>query len=183
MRLPNKKYRLIYADPPWSYDNVRTGGSFTSGASQKYDVLPLQEICNLPVSEITHKDSVLFLWSTVPLLQEGLQVLNAWGFTYKTALFWRKIMSLGMGFWFRNQVEVLLIGIKGTVKAFRLQRANFLQTKVRRHSEKPRQIYGLLETISRKFNLEPKIELFARDYREGWDVWGDETPNTKQTLL
>ncbi len=92
-------------------------------------------------------------------------------------------MSLGMRYWFRNQVEVLLIGVKGKVKAFRLQKANFLQTKAGKHSQKPKQFYGLLEMISKKFSLEPKIELFARERREGWDVWGNEIPNTIQRLL
>ena len=95
--LSKKKYRLIYADPPWSYDNIRTGGTLKSGASQKYNVLTLQEICDLPISEVVHKDSVLFLWVTVPLLPYGFKVLESWGYTYKTAFFWRKIMSLGMG--------------------------------------------------------------------------------------
>jgi len=183
MNLPNKIYKLVYADPPWSYDNVRTGGSFSSGASQKYNTLSLKEICELSVKEIIAKDSVLFLWVTVPLLPYGIKVLESWGFTYKTAIFWRKIMSLGMGFWFRNQVEILLVGIKGKVKAFRLQRANFIQTKVGKHSQKPMEIYGLLETISKKFDLEPKIELFARERREGWDSWGNELPDTIQKLL
>jgi len=183
MELPNKKYRLIYADPPWTYNNIRTGGSLKSGAIQQYKTLSLQEICNLPINKISHDAVVLFLWSTVPLLPEGLQVLNAWGFNYKTAFFWRKIMSLGMGYWFRNQVEVLLVGVKGDVKAFRIQKANFLQTKVGKHSEKPKEIYGLLEQIARKYRLEPKIELFAREHREGWDVWGLEVPDTMQKLL
>lgn len=182
MRLPNKKYRLIYADPPWTYKD-RAGRDYKHGAAQKYNVLSLEEICDLPIDDLTHKDAVLFLWSTVPLLPEGFQVLNAWGFTYKTTFFWRKIMSLGMGYWFRNQVEVLLVGVKGHVKAFRMQKANFLQTKAGKHSEKPKEIYGILETISHKFDLEPKIELFARNYREGWDVWGNEVPDTIQKLL
>lgn len=90
MVLPNKKYRMIYADPPWSYDNIRTGRSFKHGAAKKYDVLPLTEICNLPIREIAHRDSVLFLWITVPLFPYGFKVLESWGFTYKTAFFWRK---------------------------------------------------------------------------------------------
>jgi len=141
-----------------------------SGASQKYSTMSLNEIKNIPVQNIADKNSVLFLWATVPLLPEALEVINAWGYKYKTSLFWRKIMSLGMGFWFRGQVEILLMGIKGNIKAFRLQRVNFIQSKVRKHSQKPDEFYELIEMI----NLEPKIELFARNKRKGWDSWGNE---------
>jgi N6-adenosine-specific RNA methylase IME4 len=183
MKLNKKGYRLVYADPAWTYNNERTGGSLNSGSSQKYDTMSLEEICGLPVNNITANDSVLFLWVTVPLLPYGFKVLESWGFRYKTALFWRKIMSLGMGYWFRNQIEVLLVGIKGKVSAFRMQKANFIQTKAGKHSEKPKQVYGLLEKISDKFDLNPKIELFARNRREGWDVWGNDIPDTTQMLL
>lgn len=145
--------------------------------------MPLEEICNLPIEMISDKNCVLFLWATTPLLPEAFEVMKSWGFNYKTAVFWRKIMSLGMGFWFRGQVEVLLVGIKGNIKAFRLQKANFIQSKVGKHSEKPFKIYRLLELISEKFNLSPKIELFARHRREGWDAWGNELPNLTQKLL
>lgn len=178
-----KKYKMIYADPAWSYDNQNTGGSMISGANAKYSTMSLEEIKELPVKDISSKDSVLFLWATVPLLPEALEVMKEWGYQYKTTIFWRKIMSLGMGFWFRGQVEMLLFGVKGKVKAFRCQKCNFIQSKVRKHSQKPTQIYGLLEEISKKHNLDPKVELFARERRQGWDVWGNQVPNHTQALL
>lgn len=178
-----KKYKIIYADPSWEYENKRTGGSLTSGAQSKYPTMSLEEIKRMDIKKIAHKDSVLFLWITVPLLPNGFEVLKSWGYQYKTSLFWRKIMSLGMGFWFRGQVEVLLIGIKGNVKAFRSQRPNFLQTKAKKHSEKPHEIYGLIEEISNKFDLNPKIELFVRNRREGWDSWGNEPSETTQKVI
>ena len=92
-------------------------------------------------------------------------------------------MSLGMGHWFRGQVEILLFGIKGKVKAFRYQRANVIQTKVRKHSQKPDEVYGIIGEISQKFNLNPKIELFARHKLEGWDAWGNEVPKEEQKIL
>lgn len=179
MKLPNKKYKIIYADPPWSYDNKKTGGSMKSGAKNKYPTMSLDEIKNLLIEEISDKNCVLFLWATVPLLPEAFEVMNAWKFKYKTSLFWRKIMSLGMGFWFRGQVEILLMGIKGKVKAFRCQKRNFIQSKVRKHSQKPDHFYGLIESL----NINPKIELFARNRREGWDCWGNEVPKEEQKML
>jgi len=94
----NKKHQVIYADPPWPYKNKRTGGSMNSGAASKYPVMKLDDIANLPVQKISNGDSVLFLWATVPMLEDALKVLHAWDYEYKTAIFWRKIMSLGMGF-------------------------------------------------------------------------------------
>ncbi len=141
-----------------------------SGAAHKYPTLSLEEIKNLPVKDICEKNCVLFLWATVPLLPEALEVLSAWGFEYKTAIFWKKIMFLGMGYWFRGQVEILLMGIKGKVKAFHIQKPNFIQAKVGKHSEKPNEVYELLDEVP----LNPRIELFARKVKEGWDAWGNE---------
>ena len=167
---PDRKYQIIYADPPWSYRNKRTGGSMKSGAAAKYAILTTEQICQLPVKEIAGRNSVLFLWATVPLLPEAFEVMNAWGYKYKTMLTWRKIMSLGMGFWFRGQLEHLLLGVKGKVKAFRIQKPNFIQCKVGRHSEKPEEFRQLIEMTK----LQPRLELFARQKTPGWDVWGNE---------
>ena len=165
-----KKYQIIYADPPWSYRNKKTGGSMKSGAGAKYPTLAVQEICELPIKDIADSNSVLFLWATVPLLPEAFEVMAAWGYKYKTMLTWRKIMSLGMGFWFRGQTEHLLLGVKGKVKAFRVQKPNFIQCKVGRHSQKPQEFRELIEMTG----LQPRIELFAREKTDGWDVWGNE---------
>jgi len=164
------RFKTILADPPWQYKNERTGFQMESSAVQKYPVISLEKLKTFPINELVDKDCILWLWATVPLLPEALELMKAWGFKYKTAIFWRKIMSLGMGFWFRGQVEMLLLGIKGKIKAFRYQRANFLQTKVRAHSEKPIEIYALIEPVSPK----PRLELFARRKRIGWYCWGNE---------
>lgn len=165
-----KKYRLIYADPPYQYRNVRTGGSMNSGAAAKYPTMSFSEIESLPIGNIIDRDCACFLWVPVPLLPDGLSILRAWGFKYKTALFWRKIMSLGMGFWYRGQVEICLLGVSGKLKAFRIQKCNFVQSKASRHSEKPAEIRLLIEETG----LIPRIELFARQKVEGWDCWGNE---------
>ena len=165
-----KKYQIIYADPPYSYRNKRTGGSMKSGASAKYPTMELKDIQLLSVARLADLNCACFLWVPVPLLPDGFDILKTWGFEYKTAIFWRKIMSLGMGFWFRGQVEVCLLGVVGKVKAFRIQKPNFIQSKVGRHSEKPEEMRQLIEETG----LTPRIELFARKKVEGWDCWGNE---------
>lgn len=164
-----KKYQIIYADPPWKYRNNKTGGSMLP-QDIHYPKMTTDDICQLRVAEIADKNSALFLWSTVPMIEDGFKVLSAWGYKYKTMLFWRKVMSWGMGFWYRGQVEILLLGTRGTLKAFHIQRANIIQAKVRKHSQKPDEFYELIEMAG----LEPRIELFARQKREGWDAWGNE---------
>lgn len=163
-----KRYKTILADPPWSYENKRTGGGMRSGSCQKYRTMSVDEICQLPICNISGKDSILFLWATVPLIQYGFQVLDAWGYKYKTMIVWRKTMSWGMGFWFRGQCELCLLGIKGKVKPFRYQKANFIQAKVGKHSEKPQEFYDFIEPVC----VNPKLELFATKPREGWDCLG-----------
>lgn len=173
---PNKKYRTILADPPWSYRNKNTGGSMISGATAKYPTMSIDEIKRLPVKEIADKNAVLFFWVTTPLKYEiaQAQIIESWGFKYKTALYWRKIMSLGMGFWFRGQVEECWVCVRGNVKAFRCQKPNFIQCKVRNHSQKPEEFFELVEPQLEKYNLNPKIELFSREIRKGWDHWGNQ---------
>lgn len=139
-----------------------------SGSDSKYVTLRLVELASLPVKQISSDDSVLFLWATTPLLPDCLSLLPAWGFTYKTSLYWRKVMSLGMGFWYRGQVEQLLLGVRGGVKAFRIQKPNFVQSKVGRHSQKPDEMRVLVDACE----LSPKLELFATQKVDGWDCIG-----------
>jgi len=167
-----KKYNILYIDPPWSYRNKNTGGSMKSGSVAKYSTLTMEEIYDLSVPQIAEKDSVLFLWATVPLLPEAFNVMKKWGFKYKTAIFWRKIMSLGMGYWFRGQVELLLLGVRGKVKAFRCQKPNFIQCKVLRHSEKPEEFRQLITEATNKIKNLRRIELFATKKTSGWTSIG-----------
>lgn len=167
-------YDIIYADPPWAYRNKKTGGSMISGSFAKYPTMSTNEISELPVSNIASKNSVLFLWATVPLMPEALQVMDAWKYKYKTMITWRKIMSLGMGFWFRGQCEHLLLGVRGNVKAFRLQEPNFIQAKVLAHSEKPEEFRKLIERATAKMPSQNRLEMFARRHVTGWDVFGNQ---------
>lgn len=169
-----KKYNVIYADCPWSYRNKKTGGSMVSGSMAKYETMTTKEICEMNIPD--DKDSVLFLWATVPLMKDAFDVMDAWGYQYKTMITWRKIMSLGMGFWWRGQCEHLLFGVKGKVKAFRMQEANFIQTKAGKHSQKPVEFRQLIERATP--HLLNKLELFARHQSEGWEVFGNEVNNS-----
>ena len=175
-QFPDKKYNVIVCDPPWSYKNKKTGGSMVSGAEAKYHSLTLDEIISLPVKDIADKDCVLFLWVTTPLKYEIAQagIVERWGFHYKTAIYWRKIMSLGMGFWYRGQVEECWLCTKGKIKAFRCQKPNIIQSKVRSHSQKPEEFFEIIEPSLDKFELNRRIELFARTRRNKWESWGSE---------
>lgn len=170
----DKKYQVIYCDCPWKYKNKKTGGSMKSGADAKYPTMTVEELMEMKVP--SDKNSVLFLWATVPMLPEAMKVMEAWGYKYKTMLTWRKVMSLGMGFWWRGQCEHLLFGVKGKVKAFRMQEINFIQAKVERHSKKPHAFRQLIERAT--VHMPDKLEMFAREHHEGWDVFGNEVENS-----
>lgn len=167
----HKGYSVIYADPPWAYRNRRTGGSLRSGAAQRYPCLTVAQLSALPVEAIAAPNAVLFLWVTTPMLPEGLQVLSAWGFRYKTMLIWRKLMSLGMGYWFRGQTEQLLVGLRGHVQPFRSQKPNTHQSTAEAHSHKPAYFRSLIEEVTASLDG-PKAELFATERVPGWDACG-----------
>ncbi len=170
-------YNVLMIDPPWSYRNKKTGGSMKSGAAAHYATLTTDEICALPVRDLADKKgSVLFLWGTVPMLPDAFRVMEAWGYKYKTMLTWRKVMSLGMGYWWRGQCEHLLFGIRGKVPAFRMQECNFIQSKAGKHSAKPVEFRELIDRAAAKGGLMRKVELFAREAAPGWDRWGLEAP-------
>ncbi len=169
-----KKYNIIYADPPWKFRNEKTGGSHKSGAGQKYPVMDLKKIKALPVPEICRPDAVLFLWVPVAIAGWGLEVMDAWKFKYKTKLFWIKTDRLGLGFWFRNQVEELLFGIRGRVPAFRTRIKNYVAAPVLKHSEKPPVFRFIIKEATEKIKPRYKLEMFARTRSIGWDVYGDQ---------
>jgi N6-adenosine-specific RNA methylase IME4 len=174
----DKKYKCIVADPPWKYYNTyatsptRTSNGMT-GASTKYPVLDLEEIKQLNVPDIVDDEGcVLFLWATMPLLRNGIEVLDAWGFNQKTALVWVKTNWLGMGKWFRVNTEICFVGIRGKVRAFNNQTPNVIYAQPTRHSRKPEEFWEKIEPIIFQQNLMPCIDLFARYTRPNWDAWG-----------
>jgi len=124
---PKKKYKIIYADPPWEYENKTLGRDLDGGAEYHYDTMSLEEIKSLPIKKIMDNDCMLFLWATNPQLPEAFEVMKSWEFKYKTTLTWHKIpknKQAVLGFWFRGYTEHLLFGIKGNVKALRCIRPN-----------------------------------------------------------
>jgi len=171
-----KKYQIIYADPPWSYNDKMSGHSFS--LDHEYKTQSKNWIAELPVKDISEKDCVLFMWAVSPLLPEALEVMKAWGFKYKTLAFcWIKKTKNGkqvhnLGRWTMGGVELCLLGVKGhpqrKVKNIK-QTFEALRTK---HSQKPFEVRNFITDLMG--NDRTKIELFARQKTEGWDVWGDE---------
>ena len=173
------KYQVIYGDPPWQYRSKMpttarrpTGMGKSLTPDYYYETMSLDDIKNLPIREITDADSVCFLWTTNPMLREGLEVLEAWGFKYITTITWHKTNGKGPGYWFRGMTEHLLFGKKGKVKSFRSLIKNFQTHKTIRHSQKPDLFREIIERVTPTLN--PKIELFARKRYSGWDCWGNE---------
>lgn len=174
-----KKYTTIYADPPWRFQN-RTGKVAPEHKRlNRYETMTLEEIEKLPVSDIAADKSHLYLWVPNALLPDGLAVMKAWGFEYKSNIIWEKVRKdgqpdgRGVGFYFRNVTEILLFGIKGdrnrTLDPARSQ-VNLIRTMKREHSRKPDEMVELIERCSPG----PFLELFARGDREGWDMWGNQ---------
>lgn len=161
-------------DPPWAYDNKRTGGSLTSGAVDKYPTLSVSDICQLPIDKIAEENSCLFLWVTVPFFREGFQVLDAWGYTFKTMITWHKTGRLGMGFWFRGQTEHLLFATKGKIPTFRSSRRNLIEHPTLGHSKKPAVFRELIEDVTKTLPERKMVEIFARETPPGWDAIGNE---------
>jgi N6-adenosine-specific RNA methylase IME4 len=179
-RLPGLKqqYSTILADPPWRFQN-RTGKVAPEHQRLKrYGTMKLQEICDMPVAAHATDPTHLYLWVPNALLDEGLAVMKAWGFTYKSNIVWYKIRKdggpdgRGVGFYFRNVTEILLFGIRGKMRTLPPGRSqvNIVSTRKREHSRKPDEMYDLIESCSPGDYL----ELFARAPREGWTGWGDQ---------
>jgi N6-adenosine-specific RNA methylase IME4 len=171
-------FGTILADPPWQFQN-RTGKVAPEHRRlSRYPTMTLEEIKALPVAEFADKQSHLYLWVPNALLPEGLEVLKAWGFVYKTNLVWHKIRKdggpdgRGVGFYFRNTTELLLFGVRGQLRtrAAGRRQVNFIASQKREHSRKPDESYQLIEACSPG----PYLELFARGQRPGWVQWGNE---------
>lgn len=172
-----QKYKIIYADPPWQF-KVYSKKGLDRSAESHYPTMSLKEIQALPVGELADPDCVLFMWTTVPLLKDCFSVMNAWGFEYKTVAFvWiklnRKSDSLfwGMGHWTRANAELCMLATKGHPKRKSAGVHQVIISHVEEHSKKPdevrRRIIQLVGDL-------PRVELFARQKTDGWDVWGNE---------
>lgn len=174
-----KKYQTIYADPPWQFQN-RTGKVAPEHKRlNRYPTMTIEDIKSMPIADLADEKCHLYLWVPNALLPDGLAVMKAWGFEYKTNLIWEKVRKdgypdgRGVGFYFRNVTEILLFGIKGsnnrTLDPGRSQ-VNLLRAMKREHSRKPDEFVDLIEACSPG----PYLELFARGDRPGWDMWGNQ---------
>ncbi len=174
------KFGTILADPPWEFKNKTGKIAPQYKKTSRYKTLSLEDIKSLPVERVSSKRSHLYLWVPNAFIKEGLEVMESWGFQYKTNIVWRKIRKdgesdgRGVGFYFRNVTELVLLGVRGkkvrTKKPGRTQ-VNFIQTRKREHSRKPDELYEILEQCS----WGPFLELFARGRRKGWTSWGNQS--------
>jgi len=176
----NGRFGTILADPPWRFQN-RTGKMAPEHRRlHRYRTMTVDQIKSLPVAAHARTPSHLYLWVPNALLREGLEVMAAWGFSYKTNIVWYKVRKdegpdgRGVGFYFRNVTELLLFGVKGALRTLKPGRTqvNLIATRKREHSRKPVEIYDLIQRCSPG----PHLELFAREQVEGWTAWGDEVP-------
>ncbi|MGD9786197.1 MAG: MT-A70 family methyltransferase [Hyphomicrobiaceae bacterium] len=172
-----RKYKIIYADPPWNY-----GGNFPSSSDkQAYPLMRTEDICALPVNRIAHPDAILFLWATMCKLPEAFRVIDAWGFRYVSNGFtWVKTypgtgnVCVGMGYWTRQNAELCLVAKRGRP----MRRAKAISSVIIAprgvHSAKPAIVRDHIVRIAGDL---PRVELFARQKAPGWDIWGNELPN------
>ena len=173
------KFRTVVADPPWQFQN-RTGKVAPEHKRlNRYPTMNLDDIKKFPVSEVVADKAHLYLWVPNALLPEGLEVLKAWGFEYKTNIIWEKVRKdgfpdgRGVGFYFRNVTEILLFGVKGdnnrTLDPARSQ-VNLVRSMKREHSRKPDEMIDIIQSCSPG----PYLEMFARGHRDGWTLWGNQ---------
>ena len=181
---PQKKYSIIYADPPWRYGGGKGKNSTKWGNSlSAYPCMKLADLKKIPVRDIAKENSSLFIWVTWPMLIDGIELIKAWGFTYKTCAFvWNKTYKngkpyCGMGYWTRSGSEFVLLAFKGRMSRFSKSVYQVISSPVERHSEKPLMIRDRI--IDLMGNL-PRIELFARKTAIGWDSWGNEIAAIEQ---
>lgn len=176
-QFPNKTYDIIYADPPYQYSDKMKGHSFS--LDHEYKTQSIEWIKSLPVKDIANETCCLFLWVTSPMLDKGIEVIKAWGFKYKTVAFcWSKKSKNGknisnLGRWTLGNVELCLLGIRGSPNKWRLDRTvkQLVEYERTKHSRKPPIVR---DRIVQLLGDRPRIELFAREQVEGWDCWGDE---------
>jgi len=181
--LSGKKFRTILADPPWQFQN-RTGKIAPEHKRlARYGTMDLQQIKSLPVASVAADPAHLYLWVPNALLPEGIAVMEAWGFRYKSNVIWHKIRKdggsdgRGVGFYFRNVTEIILFGVRGknarTLKPGRTQ-VNYICSRKREHSRKPDEQYSIIESCS----AGPYLELFARGERKSWTSWGNQADDS-----
>jgi N6-adenosine-specific RNA methylase IME4 len=182
------KYNILLADPPWTYNDQKSNKPELGGIT--YPVMTLKDICNIPVQDVMQKDSLLFLWATMPLLPEALSVISSWGYTYTTCAFvWVKInpsgvvtmddkdmkisggIYSGLGHWVNGNAELVLMGKRGSPKRLNKNVKQIIIAPRSRHSKKPDEVYRRIENVAVGSD---RLELFGRGIRAGWKTLGNE---------
>lgn len=170
------KYDIIYADPPWRYNDKRGNDPKAGGIT--YQTMVLEDIKRLPVKDLAEKDCALFMWVTMPMIREGLEVIEAWGFKYITCAFtWIKLnpksdgIYSGMGQWTNGNAELCLLARRGKPKRVARNVKQVVVAHRERHSKKPDEVRDRIVNL---MGDKRRIELFAREHAEGWDCWGNE---------
>lgn len=170
-----KKYKIIYADPPWEYDDKSLN---RGGAERHYKTVANKDLYGIDVAGVCDEDCILFMWATFPKMQEALDLIKAWGFEYKTNAFtWVKKNKVadslfwGMGRWTRSNAEVCLLAVKGKPKRVDMGVHSVIEAKIMQHSRKPQEARDRILKLCGDL---PRLEMFAREVPEGWDVWGNE---------
>lgn len=189
------KYNIIYADPPWQYDDKALN---RGGAERHYSTVAIDELKAIPIQNVCADDCILFMWATFPKLGEGIELIKAWGFEYKTCAFvWvksnrRDILNQlsfvesdidpfwGMGRWTRSNVEIVLLGVRGKPKREAKNVHQIIYQPIARHSEKPAETRDRIVALCGDV---PRLEMFARQKTAGWDVFGNEVENSIEMKL
>ena len=176
------KYKIIYADPPWKYQDKGCNGN----CEQYYKTMSIKELKELPIQDISDKDCILFLWTTYPMLKEALDLIDSWGFKYKTIAFQGVKTTVngkyfyGLGRWTRGNTEPCLLAVKGKPKRIKKDIFQLVFSPINGHSKKPNEIRKLIVDL---IGDVPRIELFARERFEGWDCYGDQLSKTIQKYI
>jgi N6-adenosine-specific RNA methylase IME4 len=182
-RVAGKRFQTVLADPPWRFTN-RTGKVAPEHRRlSRYETMTTDDICALPIADVVWRPAHLYLWVPNALLPDGLRVMQAWGFEYKSNIVWHKVRKdggsdgRGVGFYFRNVTELLLFGVRGKnarTEAPGRSQVNYMSSRKREHSRKPDEQYELIESCSKG----PYLELFARGTRPGWTYWGNQADDS-----
>ena len=178
MDLPNKKYNIIYADPPWNFVNWSKDLNVKGNPNKHYKTMSIEDIKKLPIKEIADDNCILFLWVTDPLLNLQIPVIESWGFKFRTVgFYWIKKNKTndnyfkGMGYWGRSNIEQCLLATKGRITRIGTNVEKLVVSERREHSRKPDCVRNKIIELCGDL---PRIELFARNTTTGWDVWGNE---------
>jgi len=184
LNFPDKKYSIIYADPPWEYEDKLLSKKVWGSVEKHYNTMSIEELCKLPVRGICEDNCMLFMWVTWPKLEEAFEVINSWGFKYRTVAFvWVKTFNgrvhRGMGRWTRSNSEICILAKKGIIPRKSKRISQIVMQEVKGHSHKPDRVRRKITELVGEL---PRIELFARTKIPGWDTWGNDEKLENQPL-